>query len=467
MKIKITIICAIILLQLSYLKFAKAEASKELSQQQVLLSADKNYPKILSYYEKVNASESKALGSLGFFDVKLKQNYSDKSRGFYDGKLTDTSLEKELGFLGAKAYGGYRKSFGSFADYDGDSITNDGGEYRAGAKFSLLKDSMIDQNRLDVILSNLDVKESKIQLQFIKKTIERDATKSYWRWVAAVKIFEIYEDLYQLSLKRQMQLEERLKKGDVAQIIVAENKKNILRRKSVLEKARQECENGAIYLSLFWRSENGLPIIPKNSQVPKINFAVKKIDDKKSDIDLRSAFENRPELKILNIQKESNLSQLKYAQNLYKPKLDVDVGASKDLGYGSASRVGTNNYVNLDFVIPLQQREARGKTAQYQSKLKSIKYETQLTEEQIKAELAQIKVQISSIVEIYHNLHQEVGLAELLENSEREKFKHGASNFFLVNIREQDTASSKVSLIEISEKYQSALADYKLAIFLD
>jgi outer membrane protein TolC len=467
MKSKITIILAIILLQISCLNLARAEAPTELSQQQVLLSADKNYPKILSYYEKVSASESIAIGYLGFFDVKLKQNYSDKSRGFYDGKISDTSLEKELGFLGAKAYGGYRKSYGSFADYEGDSITNSRGEYRAGAKFSLLKDGTIDQNRLDVILANLDVRESKIQLRAIKKTIERDATKAYWKWVAAIKIFEIYEDLYQLSLKRQTQLEERLKKGDVAQIIVAENKKNILRRKSVLEKARQDSENSAIYLSLFWRSENGLPMIPKNNQAPKVNFEIDKIDDKKSGEDLKIALGTRPELEILKIQKEQNLNQLKYSENLYKPQLDVDVGASKDLGNGSASRVGTNNYLAMDFSIPLQQREARGKTAEYQSKLKSIKYETQLAEEQIKAELAQIKVQISSIVEIYHNLNQEVKLAELLESSEREKFKHGASNFFLVNIREQDTAYSKASAIEIFEKYQSAFADYKLAVFLD
>ena len=67
---------------------------------------------------------------------------------------------------------------------------------------------------------------------------------------------------------------------------------------------------------------------------------------------------------------------------------------------------------------------------------------------------------------MHDNLVEEVKLAELLEASEREKFIHGASNFFLVNIREQDTAASRASLFEMSEKYQEALAEYKLAIFL-
>jgi hypothetical protein len=68
---------------------------------------------------------------------------------------------------------------------------------------------------------------------------------------------------------------------------------------------------------------------------------------------------------------------------------------------------------------------------------------------------------------MHQNLSEEAKLADLLENSEREKFKHGASNFFLVNLREQDTASSKAAAIEMYEKYQSTLADYKMAVFLN
>lgn len=465
MKLKIGSIFTILFFSFAHAKFAQASTEKKLLHHEVIASADKHYPQILSYYEKVNAAEGTALSSLGFFDIKLKQSYADKSRGFHDGKLTDTLLEKEMGFMGAKIYGGYRKSFGSFPDYEGGSITNQNGEYRAGARFSLLKDSSIDQNRLGVILANLGIRESKIQLETIKKEIQRDATKAYWKWIASVKIFHIYEDLYQLSLKRQKQLEERLKKGDVAEIVISENRKNILRRKTALAKARQDSENAAIYLSLFWRGENGTPIIAKQNQAPEIHFTLHEIENSQSLRDAESALSNRPELQILKIQKEQNSSQLKYSENLLKPQLDVDLGLSKDLGNGSASRSQANNYVGLDFSIPLQQREGRGKKAEYESKLKSIKYEQQLVEEKIKAEIEQIKIQINSIVEMHHNVSEEAKLADLLEHSEREKFKHGASNFFLVNLREQDTAASKASVIEMYEKYQSALADYKMALF--
>ena len=181
--------------------------------------------------------------------------------------------------------------------------------------------------------------------------------------------------------------------------------------------------------------------------------------------DINFALLNRPEIKIIQIKKEEALNQIKYSENLFKPELDIDFSASKDLGDGPRSRAEAKNYAGIEFSLPLQQREAKGKSLEYKSKLTSLKYEEQLTEEKITTEIEQIKTQINSIVEIHNNLSEEAKLASLLEVSEREKFKQGASNFFLVNLREQDTASSKSSLIENFEKYQSAIADYKMAIF--
>ncbi len=181
-----------------------ANEVKKISQNDVLDSAVNFYPQILANYEKVKASEGSYLAAQGFFDVKLEQQYQDKTRGYYDGKVYDAKLAKELGFMGSKIYGGYRKSYGNFATYDGEKITNGDGEYRVGGKISLLKNRDIDGNRLAVLLAGLGIEESKIQLEFIKKIIERDAVKAYWRWVVSGKIYKIYDDLYQFSLKRQV-----------------------------------------------------------------------------------------------------------------------------------------------------------------------------------------------------------------------------------------------------------------------
>lgn len=446
------------------LELEAAESEKKISLKEVVDSAAKFYPQILSSYEKVNAAEGSYLASQGFFDVKLNQEIYNKTRGFYDSQTYDTSVEKELGFMGSKIYGGYRKSLGSFPIYEGNKVTRSDGEYRIGGKVSLLKDRGIDSNRLSVLLSKLGIEESKIQLDLIIRTIQRDAVKYYWKWVVSGKVYQIYKDLYEFSLDRQKQLEERMRKGDVAKIIVEENKKNILRRKNALIEAKQEFDNNAISLSLYFRNENGLPITVLEQDLPIIEDRIlyHKFDQQK---DLIQAFERRPEIKIIKIKQNENELQSKYSKNLLQPKLDVEFEASKDQGTGTIAQSQSENVFGIKFSTPLQFREARGKIAEYDAKLRAISFEKQLLKEQISNEISSIVVNINSLAEIHENLMQEVKLAEVLEKSERERFLHGASNFFLVNMREQDTAMTKANKAKVLEKYYATIADYELAIF--
>ncbi len=462
---RILIGCAIVYSPMVYA--STTHADKVLSEKEVVASAVKNYPKILSHYDKIKAAESNLLASKGFFDIKLKQSYSDRSRGYYDGKSYNVELEKELGILGSKVYSGYRKSYGSFPDYEGGSYTNSGGEYRAGAKFSLLKDSTIDSNRLRVILANLSVDEAKIEMENIKKEIERDARKAYWTWVTDGEIYKIYEDLYQLALTRQKQLETRAKSGDIAEITLVENQKNILKRKSSLAKIKQEFENSAIYLSLFWRDSHSKPILPKKSQLPKLENKTLSITKEKLNRDVDNALRNRPEINLTKLKLREENSNLDYAKNILKPQLDVDFGVSDDVGKGPKSRGQSNNYAKVDFSVPLQQREAKGKIAATEAKINAIKYEQQLFEEKIGAQINQLQNKITTVCEVHKNIEEEAKLAEVLEVSERERFKQGASNLFMVNSREQDSAASRAALVEVFRDYKELLADYDLAVFAD
>ncbi len=456
----------IALVLLLLFKATQAQAGEHLNQKIVIDSALKNYPKILSYYEKVAVKEGGVLENEGFFDVKLKQIYSDRTRGFYDGKVLDTFLEKQNSFLGSKIYGGYRKSYGNFPNYEGAQITNKEGEYRIGGRFSLLQNSMIDQGRLDLITSKLELKESKIQLENIKIEIQRDASKAYWSWLTSGKIYHVYKKLYELALNRNEQLQIRLSKGDIAEILLIENNRNVLNRKSAMLEAEREFKNSAIYLSLFLRDENGNPKIIDEKKLPEFEFEAREISDSQSERDLHHALFERPEVRIIKVKKEQENANLKQAQNLLKPQLDVEVGASKDIGDGLESRSQSNNFAKVEFSLPLQMREARGKIAASESMLKSIKYEEQFLGDKIKSEIEQIRNSLNYTAMIVKNLKEEVALSKKLEEAERERFKHGSSDFFLVNLREQETAQAHINQLSTFEKYKNFVADYKAAAFL-
>ncbi len=456
------------LIAIFFLSGLKPCFSSVLTQEQVIKSAQQHYPKILAYYDAIEAASASVLEAEGFFDVKLKQELLNKSRGYYDGSLTNTTVSKRLKFLNGEVYSGYKRSYGSFPLNEYANYTNDKGEFNAGAKFSLLRNSSIDEQRLNLSIAKLRLEENKIQLEKITMQMRQDASKAYWGFVASGLIFKVYEDLYKMALERNTQLETRFKKGDIAKILLTENKRNILHRKSSMIKARQDFENNALYLSLFWRDENGDPKIANIEMLPKLDFAKRNAHFEKVNLeeDMRHALENRAEARVIKnkiAQEQNNLLQ---AKNLLNPQLDVDLKASKDYGNGPLSRSQSNNAIKIDFETPLQRNQAKGKISATTAKISAIKFEEKLLLEQIKTELKQLKNSLDAITEINQIVNEEIELSKTLEDAEKQRFWQGGSNFFLINLREQESASAQIAALEILEKYQKTIAEYKAAAFL-
>ncbi len=449
----------------SFLLISFESFAKKITVEDVKKSALTHYPLILSKYEMINVAKGDYLASKGIFDIRLKQEYQDYTRGYYDGKLSNTSIENQTRVLGAKIYAGYRKSYGDFAQYDGNYNTANSGEIYSGISVPLLKNRSTDQNRINEILAKLDVEESEIYLLDIKNKILRDATKAYWQVLVATKNYQIYQDLYNLSLNRQKQLQEQLSKGGIAEIILVENEKNLIDREIQLLEAQRDLNNSLIYLSLFYRLENGKPAIATQEDFAMEDFEVSEINLNLNQDKIKKALLQRPEIKLLDIKKKSAKVNLDYSKNLAQPDLNLDFISSKDLGSGPDRLTQSNNLVKLNFSIPLQFSEAKGKIATNNSKIRKINFEKQITQDKILYEISQLANNVNNAVLTYNNYKKQVNLAKKLEEAERNKFNHGHSDFFLVNLREQQTANSKIKKMKTLEEYQKNLADYKAAIF--
>ncbi len=445
----------------------QASNATPLTLKTVTNSATTNYPKILSLYEEVKAAKGSILASQGFFDIRLRQSVFDKSRGFYDGKQIDTQIVKNNQFLGSEIYGGYRKSFGSFENHETQMQTNRDGEFRAGARFSLLRNSMFDQNRLTLALAKLDLKASKYALYNIKNEIRRDSTKAYYDWISSGKIYETYKELYELTLKRNEKLKIRVKKGDLAQITLIENERNLLSRKNFMLKALQDFKNSALYLSLFYRDENAQPIIAQTNQLPKINTdqKLRQINPENLEQKTLYALQNRADINIIKVTKQKEFNNLRQAKNLYKPKLDLDFNISNDISNENPAQGQTKNEIGLQLEIPLQQRQAKGEIAKSRAKIDKVKYEERLLQDNIKVTLQQIKNNLNNTVKMHENITQEIILLKKLEKTEEKRFKKGAGDFFFVNLREQQTAQAKIQNILIFIDYHKTLADYQAETF--
>jgi len=427
----------------------------------------KNYPKILEYYHKNNSSISNLAASYGVFDVKLKQEYQDKSRGYYDAKLLDILLEKQNQILNSNFYAGYRYSTKDFGDYESYKNTGRGGEFAFGGRISLLQNRNIDKNRLNVNLAKLEVEFSNLQLQNIILQIKRDVKKAYFDWVFSFYTYQQYQELYNLALKRQVAFETRYKKGDIAKITLSENNKLLLQRKTDLQIAKIDFDNNSLYLGLFVRNSNYemMQIDQKNvdeGQMKKLFNNLNTLTPQKMQADIDQAIACRIEAKLTKTLQNQELENLKYYQQTLLPKLDFSFEASKDIKERNQTRKNSENNLKLNFELPLQRTEAKNKIIAINEKIKAYNEEINLISNKITTQMKQNFLNLQNLQAIFGNISQEIDLAKQLENAEKEKFNQGVSSLFLVNQREQDVIKAKINQIYLVKNFYKIFADYEM-----
>lgn len=440
--------------------FSLSSYSSTLSEEDVLGTTKKFYPKVLETIQNVEAAKEEVYKSLGVFDAKLKSKLDMRTRGFYDGKSVDTVIEKPLPYFGSRVYGGYKVSDGDYPEYEEKADTLDNGETRFGVGLSLLRNRDIDQGRMELMMSRLRQLNSELSLNLTKLQVQNKARKIYWKWVAKGNIYFVYKELLQIALNRQKALRERVKRGDLARIYETENDLYLVNRRSKLVEAEIELIDSALELSLYYRDQNGDPVVPEYSQIPKkfprgrpiTRGQLNELKEVIPSIDPRIArIENKKE--IYNLEE-------KIGENDLLPMVDINFEVSRDRGIGSETLRGTENRGMINIEIPIERKKAKGQIRKARFMKNALEYRKKLYIDQLIRDLVSVFNQVNLSIENVVNTEKEINLSKALVRAEREKFTNGASDFFVLNLREQALANAKISNIKALFEYKKARADF-------
>ena len=434
---------------------------------EVLASSEQHFPQILQRIAGQRAAESKVLQAEGAFDLVFSADGFSRLGGFYDGTAVKGMATQPLRPLGAELYTGYKLSDGTFPIYEDVNFTNSGGALRVGALFSLLRDRNIDERRFAETDAQLGVAAADLDLLLTKIGVQQRALSAYWRWVTLGRQVRVYDNLLRIAIERQDNLEQQVERGARARIFLTENRQNITRRQSLVTSAERDLGIAANALSFFYRDEQGVPLIPGGERLPpsiprqELNALAVPPEVAASDAVLR-----RPELALLRnaIKREQN--RIALSENNLKPRLDVDIGVQQPFGSvaeGGISRDTTDTVIGFQFSVPLQQRAVRGRLMQSRAELEAIRQEQRLTEEQIELEVRNILLELNVARELLDLAAQEVSLSEAMRESEVRRFESGASDFFLVNLREEIAANAQIKVLQAELDTRLARADFDAA----
>jgi len=450
---------------------AAAQSDSDLAAQpQTPLQADELLQRSAEHVPQILAASADRQARLGLiqqadgaFDTTVSADSYSRLSGFYDGQLATAKISQPLAEYSAEVYGSYRISRGSFPVYEDINFTNLGGELKLGVALSLLRDRDLDRRRFQRNDARLALDVADYALQAVFLDVQRNALKAYNEWQAFGLQRQVFDNLLQLAFEREKALRIRIDEGDAAEILLTENRQNIIRRQSLLVEAERDLQRAAIALSYYYRDQNGQPLRPPPQRLPPAaSYFTLEQDLPVLDDALQQALQQRPEPARLNTEIQRARQRILLAENDIKPNLDLRYELARDLGdpgQGGLSREGVDNIVSLNFSVPLQRNAATGRRVQAQAEMEALAHRRQNIEDSIAVELERVFQTLQAAAELRQLAELEIEQAIAMRDAEQELFRSGASNFFLVNQREIVVADARNRRIAAVLQYRQALAD--------
>lgn len=439
---------------------APAEASAApLMLDEVLASSARHSPMIIEALAKVRQAEGKLLTAEGAFDTLFKGEAKSRVSGYYDGSIAEAKLTRPFTTNGGEAYASYRVSRGAFPIYEDGNYTNQAGEVKVGAVFALLRDRLIDERRTRLGLADRDIDIARLEGQMVAIGVQGRALQAYQAWVVAGLRLATYRGLFDLAMKRRASIGRQVELGAQPDILQTENEQNIMRRRALVVRAELELATAANGLSLFNRDENGAPVIPDAARLPGV---LPSLPQAPRMIGPRP-LPNRPDLSSILARLDQAQSRLDLAENDLRPRLDLFAEGSRDIGaigLGGPSRVGTEGVAGVRLSVPLERRAARGRIAEANGEIDALRSRRRQLSDQIAADVNAIAVTVEASRELVTLSVREAGLAEQMAGAERRRFSLGASDFLIVNLREESAADARVRQIDAEFRLAAARADY-------
>ncbi len=457
-----------VLLTSGLLRGAEASRTVVLGLPDVLRSVTNQYPPLLAALIERDVAAGRLRSAEGTFDFQTFARAFGNPTGFYENWTTETGFEQFLGAWGSSVFGGYRLNRGDLLpDYD-KNRTETGGEFRLGVRVPLLRDGSIDRRRAAVLKARLDRELAdpfilRQQLDFVQA-----ATRAYFGWLAAGQQLAFAEDLLRVARDRATALERQVGEGLLPRIVLTDNQRLVVARDLARVRGRRAFEAASLALSLFYRDTLDEPVVAGRDRLPPEFPEPGAPSADALEADIAAAVRARPEMRRLELAAEKLRVDERLARNNLLPSLDAVVAGSQDVG---ASRYKDKDEFELDagieFRLPLQRREARGRLEEAQAGLERVDTEILFARQRIEAEVRDAFSAWQASWEQVSQAQLNVELARELQEAERTRFEQGAADLLALQIREQAAFDARVSAAGTLADCFRAIAAYRAAAALD
>lgn len=435
---------------------------------EVVSSVRSNFPLIRAVIDERQIRSGEELATWGAFDHKLKAASETEPMGYYKNYRHGIAVERDT-MWGGKTVAGYRIGRGFFEPWYLERQTNDGGEFKTGFLVPLAQNRWIDPNRAALWQAQIARNQVEPEIQSEIVAYVRDGSMVYWNWVAAGQVRDVAKSLLDIAKDRNRAIERQVESGDRPPIDLVDNERMIVSRQAKLIDAEQKLDQSAIKLSLFFRSNDGVPLVVEESRLPDRFPHIGDRLARPEEQDIEFALLNRPDAAVLNFTREYFEIERRQAENLIQPEVYAGLLGSQDVGAPTSPTRDKSPFeleASLTLEVPLERRKAFGKLRAAQGKIAQLNAKQRYLYDKITAEVQSARVALEATRERVARTTRSLQLAVRMEEAERRNFELGTSTLLDVNLREQQAADAAIELVAAQVDYYQAEADYVASLGL-
>jgi len=404
----------------------------------------------------ISRAEAELMAARGGFDPKIEVDYDKKEfKGTEYYSLLNSSFKIPT-WYGIEIKAAFDNSEGIYLNPQ--NITPNSGLTSVGISVPLAQGLLVNRRMADLRMAKVQIRLSVAEQKLQATEAIYNAALAYFSWKRAfeeVRLYATYLDYAQVrytGITKLIQLGDKPAIDSVeAGIVVKSRQLNLADAQLKLTKARLEMSN---YLWI-----DNVPVELAENIVPEENLTqnvteLLNITNATASLQL----EQHPKVQALLGKIDILEIDRRYKANLLLPKVDVSYNYLSEPSYFDNYRF-EDYKIGLNFSFPLFLRKERGMLKLAKLKLQDGKLDLDLERVALKNKITAQQAEIEALQSQQITVSALVKDYTTMLSSEERLFSFGESSLFIINSRENNVVSSRLSEINIENRLLNSMAE--------
>ncbi|PBJ14390.1 TolC family protein [Flavobacterium sp. ACN6] len=434
---------------------------EELSFSEFLGYVKKYHPLVKQANLEVTSAQAQLMAARGGFDPKIEVDYSKKEfKGTEYYSLLNSSFKIPT-WYGIEIKAGFDDTDGEY--YNPQNRTPEAGLTSLGISVALGQGMFINQRMADVREGKLQVKLSDAERKLKAIAVLYKASEAYFEWRKSYNEAELYKNYLGFASTRFSGVKKLIESGDSPAIDSVEARITVRNRELNFENGKLKLAKAKLNLANYLWIEN-VPVELGEMVKPEQNLGQTIEETLRTDammVDVES-LDSHPKIQSLETKMSILEVNRQLKANSLLPKVNVGYNYISEPQYWNTFNADDYKF-NVDFSFPIFLRKERGNLKMAKIKIQDLQFDIGQQRLELKNKIKAQQTEIASLRKQKNVIDNLVNDYMTMLSSEEKLFSFGESSIFLINSRENNLVSAKLSQITLENQFYISNAElYKI-----